>query len=315
MKIDMLTAAKLLMSHDRYHILIHAYPDGDTIGGGYALCRALRSVGKQANVICAHQIPEMYGFLTHLEQQDFVPETYVSVDVADLQLLGVEEGTYDDKILLSIDHHGTNKMFAKYNLVDAEAAAACELIYRLIHELDVPYNAAIADCIYTGISTDTGCFKYDNTTAASHVIAAEMMLFGADYQTINRIMFETKSRSRIELERRALAGMEFHFHDKLAMICITKEMRELSGAREGDLEGITSLPRQVEGVLVGVTLRERDTGGFKVSLRTHEPISAADICEKLGGGGHARAAGFTLTDDLASAKQKILDACAQALEE
>lgn len=315
MKTDMQTSAKLLRENDRFHILIHAYPDGDTIGGGYALCRALRALGKQANVVCAHTIAPMYRFLTDIPEQDFEPQTFVSVDVADLQLLGAQEGRYTEKILLAIDHHGTNKGFARYNLVDPQAAAACELVYRLIHELDVPIDAAIANCLYTGISTDTGCFKYDNTTPVSHVIAAEMILLGADYQTINRVMFETKTRARIELERMALSQMEFHFDDRLALITITKEMRRLSGAKEGDLEGLTSLPRQVEGVLVGVTFRERDIGGYKISVRTHSPIDAAAICEELDGGGHARAAGCTIAETYETAKQKLLDVCRRALGE
>lgn len=311
---DIKTAAELLMTHDCFHILLHAYPDGDTIGSGFALCQALRSLGKKANVICSHKIPKAYSYITdEYTPQDFEPQTFIAVDVADLHLIGKDGDSYRNKILLCIDHHAINQKYAKYSIVDPSAAANCEIIVKVIGAMGVKLDRKMAACIYTGISTDTGCFKYTNTTASSHRIAADMMEKGIDTAEINRIMFDTKSRSRFEIERMILDTMEFYFEGRAAVITITEEMKRLSGTSDGDLEGITSLPRQVEGVLIGITLRQKDEHTYKVSVRSHAPVDAAELCGKFNGGGHVRAAGCTLTGTLDEVKAKILSVCGEFL--
>ncbi len=314
MSISLADAAALLQSGDRFCILLHAYPDGDTIGSGYALCRALRALGKQANVRCAHAISPLYGFITdRCPPQAFSPQTYVAVDVASLPLLGQNGEDYAGKIALCIDHHGTNTGYARHTLVDPAAAATAELVLSLIDCLGVPIDAFLADCIYTGLSTDTGCFRYTNTTATSHRIAARMMEAGANVARINEAMFDVKSRSRIAIEKSILDTLEYYDDGKIAFITITRQMREQTGVADGDLEGITSLPRSVEGVLVGCTLRENDCGEFKVSVRSREPVNSAQICATLGGGGHPCAAGCRLACPLPQAKERLLSACREAL--
>ena len=309
-------AARLLQENDRFEVLLHAYPDGDTIGSGYALCRALRLLGKQANVRCAHPVPPAYAYITDpYTHQDFEPAFFVSTDVASLSLLGPGGTDYAGKIELAIDHHGTHERFAAHSLVQADAASCAEVVLAVLDALAVPVDAYLANCLYTGISTDTGCFKYTNTTAACHLAAARMMQAGADIEQINQAMFDTKSRARIAIERAILEGMEFFADGKIAFITITNRMRQETHAEEGDLEGITSLPRQVEGVLIGCTLRENEQGEYRVSVRSRSPISSAAICAQFGGGGHTGAAGCRFTCDLATAKQQLLAACTAALSQ
>ena len=212
------------------------------------------------------------------------------MDVADSKLLGKYEQK-GSEILLSVDHHGLNREFAKYTFVDASAAANCENILKLLKAMNVEIDSYIAACIYTGISTDTGCFKYSNTSPESHIMAAEMMGYGIDFSEINRIMFDTKTRGRMKIEGRLMEQMKFFFDGKAAFIAVTEQMKREAGVSDDDLEGITSMPRKVEGVLVGVTFREKENGVFKISVRTHAPVDAAEICRKFGGGGHNRAAG------------------------
>ena len=130
-------------------------------------------------------------------------------------------------------------------------------------------------------------------------------------------MFETKSRIRVELERMALEAMEFHFDDRCAIITVTREMYEKTGCKDEDLEGITSISRSIEGVIVGVTMRERQQGGFKISVRTYPPVDASEICKKLGGGGHIRAAGCQLGAEFSvqQAKKEILKYVKSVLED
>ena len=291
MKIDLEFAKKLLLERDNFNIFLHASPDGDTVGSGFALCTALRRLGKKANVLCSDEIPKSYSFITDgYVSWDFEPETLVSVDVADAKLLGKHEQK-GSEILLSVDHHGLNREFAKYTFVDASAAANCENILKLLKAMNVEIDSYIAACIYTGISTDTGCFKYSNTSPESHIMAAEMMGYGIDFSEINRIMFDTKTRGRMKIEGRLMEQMKFFFDGKAAFIAVTEQMKREAGVSDDDLEGITSMPRKVEGVLVGVTFREKENGVFKISVRTHAPVDAAEICRKFGGGGHNRAAG------------------------
>ena len=168
MKISVSRAAELLLEKDNILILSHDHPDGDTLGCGYALCRSLRLLGKKAVVRCGDTIPENYSFMWQdLPEQNFDPEFIVTVDIADPKLLGAKfESLYRDKIDLCIDHHGSNNFTAQYILLQDDAAAVAEIIYDIICEMGVSLNSAIADCLYTGVSTDTGCFRYSNTTSA-----------------------------------------------------------------------------------------------------------------------------------------------------
>ena len=308
MKIDLQTAAQRLRENDNILILIHQFPDGDTIGCGFALCRALQSLSKTARVLCSHTVNQKYDYiLNSVTPQCFEPDFVVSVDVADQKLLGEPVlSAYGSRIDLSIDHHGSNTFFAKENYVDASAAAASEILYELICLLCGEPDKQMAAALYTGISTDTGCFKFTNTTPKTHLIAAKLMERGIDYGEINRIMFDTKVKSRILLERMALDSMRFFCDDKVAIMPITREMKQKSGADDEDLNGISALPRQVEGVLIGITVREQEGGYCKISVRTHEPVSAAEFCAKFGGGGHVRAAGCEIKGSVEEASEQLL---------
>lgn len=314
MKISLKEAAGRLREMEDVYILSHQYPDGDTLGSASALCRALRAMGKRAQTFCSDKIPHKFDFLFEgLETQSFEPRCIVSVDIADEQLLGEKLSSYAGKIDLCIDHHGSNTGYAADHCVCPDAAATTEMIYDLILLLGVELDTAMATCIYTGISTDTGCFKYTNATPRTYRIAAEMMEKGIDAARINRLMFDTKSRARLEIERRVLDTMDFYLEDACAIIYVTKKMVAESGAGEDDMDGLAAMPRQVEGVSVGITLREKKDGAFKVSVRTTREIDASRVCARFGGGGHPAAAGCVLTGDIASIKARLVQAVAEEM--
>ena len=178
--IDCKAAAKYLSSHDNYHILIHHDPDGDAVGSGFALCFALRKMGKKANVMCSDDIPSKYSYITDSYTADkFSPDTIISTDVADSKLLGKKLAVFADYVELAIDHHATNTGFAKRLVIDPEASSACEVVYEIFKAGGFEVDELIATCIYTGMATDTGSFKYDSTTPRCHEIAAEII---RDYQ-------------------------------------------------------------------------------------------------------------------------------------
>lgn len=310
-------AASILRDAERVTILCHQFPDGDTLGAGSALCRGLRQLGKRAAVRCSDRIGPKFAFLFEgLEDDDFEPDLVVSVDIADRTLLGEPLlSQYGGKIDLSIDHHRMGTPFAKEYYIDPTAAATCEIIFSLLKLLGVRLEKPVADALYTGVTTDTGCFKYVNTTPHTHRIAAELMEAGAESVDIDRAMFDTKSRARLELERRVLDSIRFTHDGEIALIRLTKRMIAESGAVEDDLDGIASIPRSIEGVRIGITLREKDDGAFKVSMRARPPADASKICAGFGGGGHKGAAGCTLKFPPEEAEAKILAAAERYLSE
>lgn len=308
MIIDLDSAVEFLKNNNNFLILVHGNPDGDTLGCGLALKEALAFLGKSARVCCNDSIPKKFNYMGTVDSDYFTPDKIVAVDVADAKLLGKSfEEKYGDKVDLCIDHHGSNRLFAKETLLDSTAAAACEIILQVIRKLGVEITKSIADCLYTGLTTDTGCFRYSNVTPRTMRMAADMIEAGAENAKINTVMFETKTKTYVALERLALDGMKMYFDGKCAFITITQEMYRLSGSDETEVDAIASLPRQIEGVVVGITMREKTDGTFKVSMRSSEDADVSEICATMGGGGHPRAAGCTVKGDINTATETVLD--------
>ena len=313
--------AALLKGWDNILVLSHASPDGDTLGSACALLRGLISMGKQVDFRCGDEIPPKFQYLFEgLSLGGFTPEEaspvhIMSVDVADTVLLGKLQEIYQDKIELAIDHHESHKNFAPHRWVEPNSAATAEMIWLLLKELGVTPDKQIAECIYTGITTDTGCLRYQNATPRTYRIAAETIEAGADAAEINRLMWETKTRAQMEAERKILDTMEYFCGGKCAMIRIPQSILRETGATESDVEGTASLPRQIEGVKIGVTVKEKEDGTVKISLRTSPPVNAAEICGEFGGGGHAGAAGCSFPGlSIEEAAEKMKEACRQYLE-
>lgn len=300
--------ASLLQENDCFKLLTHSYPDGDTLGGAFALAFALRKLGKKANVAVNGPVPSKFRYLIkNYEEQDFEVQYIVSVDVAAMSLLGDSVMKGVDHIDLCIDHHRTNTVVAEHIYVDSKAAAASETIWQLVEMLGVEPDEDIAAGVYTGISTDTGCFCFSNTTPRTHQIAAAVIPY-CDWQSINYINFVVKTRAKIKMERMIYDTMEFYAGGKCAVVYTTIAMQKALGAGDDEMEGLANIPRQVEGVEMGITMREKDGGLFKISVRTNDGINAAEFCKQFGGGGHPGAAGCSIEGDLATVKKLLVDA-------
>ncbi len=315
-KIDIQTAASSLMRANNILILFHKNPDGDAIGSSTALMHALKNVGKTCAVLCADEIPEMYNNYMHIEKftGQFEPEYIVSVDTASAQRLGDLPKDIVSKIDLCIDHHPSNTNFAPFTLLREDAAASAEIMYDLITSFEQDISPVIADCLYTGVSTDTGCFRFPNTSAKSHEVAQKLIEAGARHKELNILLFQSKSRGRIELERTVYRSLEFFENDTCALICLTLEQIEKCNAKPIDLEGITAIPKSIEGVKAGITLRQITQDTYKVSLRTSSELSSSDICKAFGGGGHEQAAGCEITGSYENVKKAILKEVKDALD-
>lgn len=295
MRTDLKSAARLLLERDDIVILTHQNPDGDTLGCAYALYYTLTAHGKRVRVENEKAIPKKYSFMyENYTHTDFEPKCVVAVDIASTSLFGNGMDRYIGKVDLCIDHHKSNTDYADNTLLNCSVAAACEIVYDIILEMDGDISNDALLCVYTGVSTDCGCFKYSNTTAKAHDIAALAIERHIDVYKINQAMFESKSRAQLDIERIALQNLEFYHSGRCAAIVVTHELLKRTGAEESDLDALPAMTRQIQGVEVGVVVKEREKGEFKVSMRTGKHPDASAICAEFGGGGHAGAAGCTI---------------------
>ncbi len=308
-------AAEFLENCEDALILTHNNPDGDTIGSAFALKEALRLMGKRAKVVCNEEFPERFDFITKTDEEteDFKEKCVIAVDIADTILMGENLEPYKDTVDLCIDHHETNKEYAKRTLVIPEAAAACEVLFKLFEQMQLPLNTRIATCLYTGIATDTGCFKFSNAGIDTHVIVAVLMAYGIDFPWINRHLFDVKTKKRIELESYLSQNIEYLYDDKVAIISVTDDIQKKFSMTSDDFDGITPLATRVETVEIGILIKQRGEDKFKISMRSTGDINVGKICATMGGGGHAKAAGCTVFGTFDEVKEKLIKTAGEYL--
>ena len=293
-----------LRERDRFLILTHARPDGDTLGSASALCLSLKKIGKTAWIL---PNPELTPYFAEYLELPFAPEGYepdhvVAVDLAAETMFPVtERPELLERVELCIDHHPSNSRYAEHLCLDEHAAAAAEILYRIcaqLTELDEP----IARALYVGIATDCGCFAYANTSAESHRIAAELLKL-TSVKGLNKHFFQTRSFQELKLEAMLLQSEVFYEDGKICIGSISMADKEGIGATEDDCESLAGYASAIQGVLCSATLRERKPGQWKLSIRCDaDYINGSDVCALLGGGGHAAAAGATIRESLTEAQ-------------
>ncbi len=305
--------AQYLKDHDNFLIIAHRDPDGDATGSAVGLALAMQAMGKKAKITCSDPFRELFSdIISFVKPCEIESATVVAVDTAEGRLLGERYQHLTGEVNLNIDHHISNKGFSKHRLLLPECGSCAEIIYLVIKELGTPVTPEIAKAIYTGICTDTGALRYSSVTPQTLRIAAELMEAGAENFKINKLHFETKSRERVAIERAVLDTLKYYFDGKVAVISITDEMFLKTGATLADLDGIATIPKMIKDVEIGVTLKQKGDG-FKVSLRSSLNFDSSAICAALGGGGHARAAGFEIKSDLETAIKTTIDKIAEFL--
>ena len=229
----------------------------------------------------------------------------VSVDVAAAHMLSEASRHWAEQVDLRIDHHGSDTPFAPLELVDAGAGACGEIIWDLLQELEVPLDKAIADALYIAVSTDTGGFRYANTTAHTFQTAAACAVAGGDIHGINQRVFDTNSFAKLRLQGWMVENIRFRKEGTLAICPLPREVERQLGVTEDDMDSISGFPRSIEGVRMAATLRELPEGKIKVSVRALPGHDAAKVCAKFGGGGHKGAAGAAFKMPLAEAVKAV----------
>jgi len=299
------------------HVLLcaHVSPDGDTIGSNLALRGALLEMGKQVEVVCADDIPQILMFLSGadkiskpvaLKGKHF--DLAIALDVSDRHRLGdCAPLFFATRQTVQIDHHGTNPGYADINVISPHASATGVLVYEFIHSLGVPLNAGIANCLYTAIATDTGNFSFDNTTSDAFQVMGELMAYGLPIARLNRSLFRERSMEQVKVLAKALSTLTFYHGGQITGMQLSQADLCACGAKAEHAEAIVNFGIDIAGVKIAFLAREVE-GGTKFSLRAVEGCNVARLAAEFGGGGHALAAGCTMSLGLPAAVDIMVSA-------
>ena len=292
-------------------VVCHVSPDGDTLGSALALWRALLSLGKKAQVFCASSIPEMYSFLPGIEQVSNADEvklrSVLCVDVASRDRMGKYEAILDECESACIDHHGTNEGYCDVNVVEGEASATGVVVIKLLDALGVSMDREMATCLYAAISSDTGRFMYSLTNAEALRAGARCLEQPIDVDEIGFWLFRRRTLARNKLLAYALNHMFLTDSGRIAVIELPQSAYEESGAASGDAEGIVSYGIETSGVEVAIQAKEQNEKQTKFSLRSRGALDVSKVAARLGGGGHANAAGVTIDLPMDQAVAQMLE--------
>ena len=288
--------ALYLLKFDKFAIVTHRRPDGDTLGSAALLCRGLRQLGKTAYVLENPETTEKYAPLHEGLTKAWAEEgdTVVCVDVASPNMLGAHFAPLQEKIQLRIDHHGSATPFTPFELVEPKTASCGEIVYGVLQVMGAKLDVPMAQALYTAISTDTGCFRYANTTAETLRVAADCKEAGADTFRLNQELFETNSLAKLRLQGWLVENALFLQGGKIAICALPLSKEQELGLTEDDMENISGFPRSIAGVKIAATLRQETAETVKLSVRAVPGYDAAAICATFGGGGHKGAAGASM---------------------
>lgn len=306
--------ASVLKEGERFFLGSHKDPDGDALGSLLALGEALRLSGKEAVLFNEGPIPDTLTLLPGIERitDTFHPRSRFDaifvLDCANLERIGrISLDLAHRSPLINIDHHENNSQFGDLNLVDGNSSSVGEIIYRLIKVAALPMNRTIAENIFVAIQTDTGSFRYDNTTSAAFAIAREMFDWGINPWMLSRKVMYSYTLKKLKLLAAALKTIELYHKGEVGLITITKEMLFEAGVDDFDSERFVDYPRYIAGVEVAALIREIEQDHYKFSLRSNDSVNVADLASRFGGGGHPRAAAFTRVGSLELVKKEFIN--------
>ena len=288
--------ADFLRNHDRFAIVTHRRPDGDTLGSAAVLCRGLRQLGKTAHVLSNPEVTPKYTFLLEglTKSAPEETDTLVCVDVASPGMLPECFAELQERMVLRIDHHKSDTSFTENELVDPKCAACGQLVWRILAQMGALLDKEIATALYTAISTDTGCFRFANTQPETFRLAGSCAEYCDDLYKLNHTLFETNSLARLKIQGWMAQNARFLRDGKFCICAIPLEVERELGVTEDDMENISGFPRTIEGVELAVTLRQENESKVKLSVRCTPQWDASAICAQLGGGGHRGAAGASV---------------------
>ena len=301
--------ANMLYECNSCLILFHINPDGDAASSAFALKSMLEAMGKYAFCLCAQPLPERLQFIMTGQDgvtEDYIPEDRkfdltVTVDTASPSQLGALYEQYKGKINLMIDHHKRGTVYAD-NYILPEASSCGEVIWSIFSKIEEKYGISTPDrakyLVYTAISSDTGCFRYNNVAPTTFVIASKLLSDGVPTSDINHKLFGIKSLKQMQVEHAGFERMNFYDDGKIAVITFPYDLKRQYGAEDENLETLIDVARCIKGVEVAAVVKQStEEKRYRVSMRSSTDFDVSKICGMYGGGGHERAAGCTLICD------------------
>ena len=319
---------EFIAKHQRFLLTSHINPDGDAIGSEVAFARMLRALGKQVRVLNDSPTPRAFAWLgfeapveeygEELAETRFAEaDALVVLDTGNRQRIG-RLANHIDRHAIAIaivDHHVTHDGFGRVNVIEPACAATAVLVYELMQESGVPLDAVAAEALYVGLATDTGHFRYSNTDARAHRMAADLVELGVDAAEVSARVHQSAPPGRLRFFGEALAALEMRHGGQLVVIEVGPEQFQRHGLVGADTEGLVDMPRSIEGVEAVALFSEVEPGKVKVSLRSTGRVNIDGVCSRLGGGGHPHAAGVQLRGTREQARGRILPDLERLLSE
>lgn len=310
---------ELIRQGTSFYLASHIRPDGDAIGSLLGLALALQQSGRRVAALLADPVPPNYRFLPGADRIRQRPPRWradigIVVDCDGLSRVGpLEPALRRLPHLVDIDHHRTDRVFGDAQITDHKAAATAEIVYRLLQRLRLPVGADVATCLYAAILTDTGRFCFGNTTARALRIASQLVKAGAQPQPIARHIYEQRSVAATHLLGIALSRLFSELGGQVVSSALTRRDFAITGAAPSDTEGIIDHLRAIGGPRVAAMFVQSDDSGVRVSLRSDGTVDVGEVALQFGGGGHAMAAGCTVSGTAAEVRKRTLVAIAAAL--
>jgi phosphoesterase RecJ-like protein len=306
--------ADKLIKSKKIGITCHTSPDGDSLGSVLGLLQGLLKLGKEAYVMSKDPLPKTFEYMPFSDEIvkniDYVldgTDTVVVLDCGNVDRINSNLNLNDrEYALLNIDHHISNDMYGDINYVNTDAAAVAEIIFDILKSLNVDIDKSVATCLYTSLITDTGSFRHSNTTKLTHEIAGSLIDTGIDFTEIHRVIFENKKFQRIKLYGKVIENMELVLDYKVCIMEITDIILSELNMDKGDTSDVITLGTQIDSVEVTILLKESEDG-LKVSLRSKNIIDVRNLAEEFGGGGHIRAAGFSINKPLSEVREILIN--------
>lgn len=320
--VQLRAAADFIRENDDFLVVSHMQPDGDAAGSTFGVAWMLHAMNKRFTLINEGRMPEKFMFMSGsfgiIDYEKDRPNRkfgkVISVDCADFERIGKVKDCFEpDALLLNIDHHATNDLFGAVNVVRAEAAATVEVLYDLAAELGVSVGTEWNVCIYAGLLTDTGGFRYSNTSPKVLQIAADLLNRGVQGHELAERLLETMTYGQVSLLKKSLNTLSFAYEKRIAWLSVTLEDLRSSEADSEDMDGLVNYARNVEGVEIGMLFKEKQPGVVKVSFRSGGQANVAELAQRFGGGGHVRAAGCTIHGTLEDAIERVVQEAGMVL--
>lgn len=305
--------------HDDFIVTSHVNPDGDNIGSSLGMYYFVKKLGKKVAYVLNDEYPNnlMYLYDENIKKIssdiDERGQIVIALDSGDYSRICIDEDILvSSKEIICIDHHSSNQGYGNLQYIDSKASSTCELVYNVIKRYEEIksqkyIDATIATALYTGLVTDTGNFQYSNTESSSFLMASDLIYRGANKMDVVTNIYQSNTLKYYKILGEALNNLEV-IDEKIAVMTVSKDMMERNNIDYSDIDSITPYSRDIEGVELGIFIKEKEIGEIKVSLRSKTSFDCTVLAKKFNGGGHMRASGCTiLNSNVVDARKMLIE--------